>query len=64
MDIINDGNCVLMSIKMNDILSTPCPMKHIKKYLQDIDEELDTVNNPADSTLQLADEQAVWLAHP
>ena len=34
VDIMKNGNCVLMSNKMNDILSTPCPMKHIKKYLQ------------------------------
>ena len=34
VDIMKNGNCVLMSNKMNDILATPCPMKHVKKYLQ------------------------------
>ena len=50
VDIINNGNCVLMSNKTNNILSTPCPMKHIKKYLQqNIDEELYVVNNLVDN---------------
>ena len=34
VDIMQNGNCVLMSKKTKDILSTPCPMKHIKKYLK------------------------------
>ena len=34
VDIMQNGNCVLMSNKTKDILSTPCPMKHIKKYLK------------------------------
>ena len=37
---------------MNDILSTPCPMKHIKKYLQwDLDEELDLVKSTVSSAV-------------
>ena len=34
VDIMNNGNCVLMSNKTNDVLSTSWPMKHIKNYLQ------------------------------
>ena len=54
MDIMDNGNCVLMSNKTNEILSTPCPMKHIKKYIQqDIDGEMDAVNNPVSSTVSI-----------
>ena len=39
---------------MNDILSTPCPMKPIKKYLQwDTDEEMDVVNILVNSTVSI-----------
>ena len=54
MDIMDNGNCVLMSNKTNEILSTLCPMKHIKKYIQrDIDEEMDAVNNLVSSTVNI-----------
>ena len=43
-----------MSNKLNEILSTSCPTKHIKKYLQcDIDEELDVVNNLVNITVSI-----------
>ena len=51
VDIMKNGNCVLMPNKTNDILSTPCPMKHIKKYLQDLDKELDPVKNMVSSSI-------------
>ena len=63
LDIMNNGNYVLMSNKMNEILSTPCPMKHIKKYIQqDIDEELDAVNNPVSSTVSIPTSSMVSTA--
>ena len=52
--IMDNGNCVLMSNKTNEILSTPCPMKHIKKYIQqDIDKEMDAVNSLVSSTVSI-----------
>ena len=32
--IMQNGNAVLHSNKSNDILMTPCPLKHLKKYVK------------------------------
>ena len=32
--IMQNGNAVLCSNKSNDILITPCPLKHLKKYVK------------------------------
>ena len=32
--IMQNGNAVLHSNKSNDILTTPCPLKHLKKYVK------------------------------
>ena len=48
---------------MNEILSTPCPMKHIKKYIQqDIEYKLDAVNNLVNSTVSIPTSSMVSTA--